>query len=156
MAGFNFGLVKFFYFKNFVPCGKIMGMKKVIKFLCNFALCFVVIDAFAARVVGYDEVIDGMSIDGTTSLDYLSIINYGTINGMSVAGGIGVTIQNYGVINGAVNCSTCALVNQVITGNGDINPIAGLSGHRVIVVNNATEISLADVIAVAGNAGKLF
>ena len=154
MAGFNVGLV-IFYFKNFVPCGKIVGMKNVIKFLCNFALCFVAIDAFA-REIAPDEVVGDIDINSGTEESELTIINYGIIDGdISIASGIGVTIQNYGVINGAVNCSTCALVNQVITGNGDINPIAGLSGHSVVVVNNATEISLADVIAVAGNAGQI-
>ena len=130
-----------------------MGMKNVIKFLCNFALCFVAIDAFA-REIAPDEVVGDIDIGSDTS--DLTIINHGTINGtISIANGVSVTIQNYGVINGAVNCTTCALVDQIITGNGDMNLIAGLSGHRVIVDNENNNINLSDVIAAAGGSGKI-
>ena len=142
-------------------------MRDVIKFLCYFALCFVAVDACVAKVVGYDEVIDDMSIDETTEPEDLSILNYGTINGISVAGGIGITIQNYGEVNGDVvllcnDFGICAHVTQIITGIvdtnsglNDINLISGLSGHTVIVVNDDHEISLLDVIAAAGDAGLI-
>ena len=131
-------------------------MKNVIKFLCNFALCFVAIDAFALTVDVGQTYEANMTITDSTSEDDLVIINYGTIDGdINVANGVGVTIQNYGVINGAVNCTTCALVNQIITGDGDMNLISGLSGHSVIVDNENNNISLVDVITVAGNAGRI-
>ena len=159
--------IDIFHFKNLVPYDKIVGMRNVVKFLCYFAMCFVAVDAWAAKVVGYDEVINGMSIDEMTQPEDLSILNYGTINGISVAGGIDITIQNYGEVNGDIvllcnGFGICAHVTQVITGIvdtdsglNDMNLISGLSGHTVVVANDNHEISLLDVIAAAGNAGRI-
>ena len=159
--------INIFHFKKLVPCDKIMGMRDVIKFLFCFALCFAAVDTCVAKVVGYDEVIDDMSIDEMTEPEDLSILNYGTINGISVAGGIGITIQNYGEVNGDVvllcnDFGICAHVTQIITGIvdtnsglNDINLISGLSGHVVIVANDSHEISLVDVIAAAGDATQI-
>ena len=69
-----------------------MGMKNVIKFLCNFVLCFVAMNAFA-REIAPDEVVGDIDIGSDTS--DLTIINHGTINGtISIANGVSVTIQN--------------------------------------------------------------
>ena len=98
-------------------------MKKVIKFLCNFALCFVAIDAWGVTIQdGVLSVQAGETYD-IDSESFLSIFNFGTVTGnMTVSGGAQVIIQNYGTMSLLCNnSSSCVGVNQVITGNGDIN-----------------------------------
>ncbi|MBQ6027611.1 MAG: hypothetical protein IJL21_03620 [Alphaproteobacteria bacterium] len=132
-------------------------MKNVIKFLCNFALCFVVLDAWGVTIQdGVLSVQAGETYD-IDSESFLSIFNFGTVTGnMTVSGGAQVIIQNYGTMSLLCNnSSSCVGVNQIITGNGDMNLIAGLSGHRVIVDNENNNINLSDVIAAAGNAGQI-
>ena len=136
-----------------------MGMKNVIKFLCNFALCFVAIDAWAIEIGStYDESNPYGDITFGPLDSDTTIINHGVIGGtITINGGILVTIQNYGKIMNPISCVDCvpSNINQIITGNGDMNLIAGLSGHRVIVDNENNNINLSDVIAAAGGAGQI-
>ena len=141
-------------------------MKTFFKLFCFFMFGFVVTDADALFVGPDDEVY--IEITNSTDLEGLNIVNYGTITGITVDSGIYVTIQNYGDISGNINLlcdddgGSCAQVNQIITGVvdtdsglNDMNSISGLSGHTVIVANQAAEISLADIIAAAGNASQV-
>ena len=136
-----------------------MGMKNVIKFLCDFALCFVAIDVWAIEIGStYDESNPYGDISFGPLDSDTTIINHGVIGGtITITGGILVTIQNYGEIINPILCIDCvpANINQIITGNGDMNLIAGLSGHRVIVDNENNNINLSDVIAAAGGAGQI-
>lgn len=136
-----------------------MDMRNVVKFLGYFALCFVAVDASALEVSDvfgennpYGDITFGPLDSDTT------IINHGVIGGtITINGGILVTIQNYGKIMNPISCVDCVPSNiyQIITGNGDMNLIAGLSGHRVIVDNENNNINLSDVIAAAGGAGQI-
>lgn len=134
-------------------------MRDVIKFLCCFVLCFVAIDASALEVSStYDE--NNPYLDDITfsPLDSdTTIINHGVIGGtITINGGILVTIQNYGEIMNPISCVDCVPSNiyQIITGNGDMNLIPNLSGHTVSV-ENTDAISFIDIIAAAGNAGRI-
>ncbi len=133
-------------------------MKNFIRILCRFALCFAVFDALALEVgVLYDEnnpYQDSISLGN--SMESMELINHGVIVGpISVTDSVSVIIRNYGVIDSMFSCTTCGRINQFITGDGDINPIPGLSGHHVVVDNGTGEINLNDIIAAAGNAGRI-
>lgn len=158
-------LLDIFYFKKIILCDKIYIMKNVLKILGFFVFGFWVIDAKALfPVAPGDEVY--IEITSATNLGDLNIANHGTITGISVDPGIGVLIQNYGTVNGDVNLlcndTSCAQLYQIITGavdseldTDDMHAISNLSGHTVIVMNSANEISLADVIVAAGDASQI-
>lgn len=133
-------------------------MRDVIKFLCYFALCFVAVDAWALEIsstYGENNPYGDISLDSSSS--DTTIVNHGVIGGtITVTGGILVTIQNYGEIINPISCVNCVSSNiyQIVTGNGDLNLIPNLSGHTVSV-ENTDAISLIDVIAAAGDAGRI-
>lgn len=147
-------------------------MKNILKILCFFVFEFIVMGVHAHTIEdGVLYIFAGETYDADITFDsetpYLSIVNMGVITGnITVDAGVVVPIQNYGEITGDINllCNddSCAQVYQIITGIvdtdsglNDMNPISGLTGYNVIVANYANEISLADIIAVAGNAGQI-
>jgi len=134
----------------------------MMKFFWSCVFCFIAIDA-QAYVIGaeYDTEnpwTDDIEINAESSLDDLIIINNGVIAGtITISGNVAVTIQNNGEILNPIVCDECLPVNisQIIADSNSINPVPGLSGHTVVVQSSATEIQLADVIAISGNAAAI-
>ncbi|MBP5485480.1 MAG: autotransporter domain-containing protein [Alphaproteobacteria bacterium] len=133
-------------------------MKRFITYFYEvFVCCLMVIDAYA--LVVSDNYTENNPYAESININELSadtdIINYGVMIGtIDIQDGVAATITNYGVINSDVYGS-CIAVQQIITDNSAINPIPGLTGHTVIVRNGATDIHLADVIAISSNADEI-
>ena len=150
-------------------------MRNVAKFLCFLFANFVAMNAYAVvevidetLYIGVGDTYDA-DIEIISGGPYYRIVNRGEITGtINIQTGAAAVIQNFGVISGTVNCNdgsgngTCVNIQQIITGDiddvsgrDDMNPIPGLAHHTVIVQNSVPGISLADIIAVAGDAYEI-
>ena len=133
-------------------------MRNVVKLLCKIASCFVAINANAWEIIGgelriYENDVYDQEIHIDSESSYTSIVNHGKITKpITIDSGVVFAITNYGEIESAVSCGTCVAVQQIIPDGDAINIIPGLAGHEVVVENGATNIHLADVIAIAGDA----
>lgn len=96
------------------------------------------------------------SLSGMTTIARsVSISNYGTIRSdFYIDGDFYVYVHNAGIIDGKFMLVPNARLIQIVGGPDDLNFIDVSSGHT-IWVNRATDISLADVLNISGDADKI-
>lgn len=85
----------------------------------------------------------------------LSVLNHGVINtDFYIADSLRVYVQNSGVINAGWHVGTGARLIQIIESGDDITDI-GMNSDFDVLVQNATGVSVADVLGVAANASRI-